>query len=206
MCFKAHFENCSLTHDTIAIGGVRGAYFGLARSGSGSPPLFSLAFVTRQNRLPPASSPDMHLASICRLNPAFGRLVADATVRERMRANPWLASGPMDPGIRTIYKAGRFFVGNAAGEVHALVGEGITLALRGAALLAESLTLHGLANADTAGQAYAAAWKKEFAPRYHASNLFTNLLIRPALAATAAHFLSACPPLLGYAIARSGKW
>jgi len=201
MCFKAHFSHCRLADDTIAIGGAPGVYIGLVRSGAAdSPALFSLAFVTRIDRSA-GNPPDAQLAAILRQNAGFARMLAPAA-----RATPWLASGPLDPGVRTIYRAGRFYVGNAAGEVHALVGEGITLALRAAALLADTLTHHGLEDPDAAGRAYAAAWRKEFAPRYRAANVFANIIMRPPLAAAAAHMLAAHPALLDYCIVRSGKW
>jgi flavin-dependent dehydrogenase len=52
---------------------------------------------------------------------------------------PWLASGPLRPGLRAPYRDGVFAVGNAAGEVHPIVGLGISLAVRSAELLAETL-------------------------------------------------------------------
>ena len=51
----------------------------------------------------------------------------------------WLAAGPIAPGIRTRYADGIFRVGNAAGEAHPIVAEGISMAMQSAWLLAGAL-------------------------------------------------------------------
>jgi menaquinone-9 beta-reductase len=116
-----------------------------------------------------------------------------------------MASGPLEPGIRRIYEDGKFFVGNAAGEVHALVGEGITLAMRGAEVLADVVRELGLGDLAGAGREYEGRWRREFAWRYGAANVFANLMMRPALAGMAGSVLEAWPGLLEACIRRSGK-
>ena len=56
------------------------------------------------------------------------------------RIGPWLAAGPIRPGIRLPRSgAGAFLIGNAAGEAHPIVGEGISMAFQSAWLLCEQL-------------------------------------------------------------------
>ncbi len=196
--FKTHFDSCDLDESTIAIAGGAGIYAGLVRS---SADRTSLAFVIRRDRLARlGNSGDEQLRALLAENPAFGRLL-----RRARRVSPWLTSGPLSPGQRTLYHDGRFFVGNAAGEVHALVGEGITLALRGAALLADAIARHGMNEMDAAGRSYKGTWRKEFVPRCAAANLFANLMMRPSLMSMAASVVSEYPALLNACIRRSGK-
>ncbi len=196
LCFKTHLTNCPLDPSTIAIAGAPGLYAGLVHS---SHDRCSLAFVVSRPRLARLGNrPDDHLAALRTENPAFARLLQNAA-----RSDPWLASGPLDPGIRGAYHDGRFFAGNAAGEVHALVGEGITLALNAAALLADAVARHGLTGA--AGFAYARGWGRAFLPRYRAAQLFANVMMRPRAAACAAGLLSACPPALRFCVRWAGK-
>jgi flavin-dependent dehydrogenase len=103
-----------------------------------------------------------------------------------------------------VYRDGRFFVGNAAGEVHALVGEGITLALRGAAILADTVAALGVGAA--AGAAYERAWRREFALRYHAANVFAHVAMRPGVAGVVAGLLDRQPELMRACVASTGKW
>jgi 2-polyprenyl-6-methoxyphenol hydroxylase-like FAD-dependent oxidoreductase len=196
LCFKAHFTRCDLDPHTIAIGGARGVYVGLVTSSAAR---CSLAFVVHRDRLARCGNgADAQLAALLDENAGFRRLLQNAT-----RAGPWLASGPLAPGIRQVYRDGRFFLGNAAGEVHALVGEGITLALQAGGLLADAIARHGLSEA--AGRAYERRWRRAFTSRYRAAQLFANLIMRPGPAACAAVLLRACPPALCACVRWAGK-
>jgi menaquinone-9 beta-reductase len=233
MCFKCHMEGCDTSDETIAIGGVRGLYAGLVRTsdnGDGrgncvAPPFqavngslrgspephgdvhssrYTLAFVVNVDQIAKlGGGADAHLQHLLMNNRGFRTALANAK-----RIGPWYASGPMAPGVRRIYHDGRFFVGNAAGEVHALVGEGMTLAMRGAMRLAESIAAvdPSLGNLDGIGRAYEHAWNREFRGRYRAANVFAHLMVRPTLATLAAGLLDAFPALLDYCVVRSGKW
>ena len=56
---------------------------------------------------------------------------------------PWLAAGPIHPGIRAGYDQGIFRVGNIAGESHPVIAEGISMALQSGWLLARELIASG---------------------------------------------------------------
>ena len=56
----------------------------------------------------------------------------------RAATGPWLSAGPIRPGIRTRAADGIFAVGNAAGEAHPLIAEGISMAIQSAWLLASA--------------------------------------------------------------------
>ena len=64
------------------------------------------------------------------------------------REGPWLASGPLRPGVRLGQGDGIFRVGNAAGEAHPIVGEGISMALQSAFVLAALLGPDGVRLVD----------------------------------------------------------
>lgn len=202
ICFKAHFTACPLPDDTIALAAAPGLYAGLVRTSDlAAAPRYSLAFVIRRRRIEDiGNSGEAQFQDLLHTNPAFATLLAGAT-----RLSPWLASGPLQPGIREVYRDGRFFVGNAAGEVHALVGEGITLALRSAQLLAHSLTGTTPAALAQAGRNYESRWRRLFLPRYYAANLFAHIMMRPTLAAPLSRCIRALPPLMNWCIRASGK-
>jgi flavin-dependent dehydrogenase len=196
--YKAHFANSFLPENAIAIGGAHGIYAGLVKSNGDRS---SLAFVIRRSRAKRfGPSGDAQLAALLRENAGFSGMLRSAP-----QITPWMTSGPLEPGIRTQYHDGRFFVGNAAGEVHALVGEGITLAMRSAALLADTLIQTGLTNLHRAGALYTHAWRKQFIPRYAAAQLFANLMMRPALAAFTGSFLDTYPEAFAACIRSAGK-
>ena len=64
---------------------------------------------------------------------------------------PWLAAGPIRPGIRSRYDRDIFRVGNIAGESHPIIAEGISMAMQSGWLLAD----HSSRGRDQAGRARA---------------------------------------------------
>jgi len=122
----------------------------------------------------------------------------------------WLAAGPLHPGPRPLYRDGVFSVGNAAGEAHPVVGEGIAMALGSAALLGERLAAmlaKDFTGEDELGvaRAYASAWRRHFAVRLWASERLARLAMLPSAADWAARLLAPAPGLLALAARLSGK-
>jgi len=129
----------------------------------------------------------------------------DAALATATREGTWLASGPLRPGIRVDVADGVFRVGNAAGEAHPIVGEGISMALQSAFVLAaliapERALLTDAASARTAQQsaqrAYAALWRRRFARRLAVASTFAHVAMRPALAAAAWPLVRRWPAIL----------
>jgi flavin-dependent dehydrogenase len=125
------------------------------------------------------------------------------------RDGPWLAAGPIRPGFRLRPAGGVFRVGNAAGEAHPVVAEGISMALQGAWLLAERLVAarRGPRSASWAVVAsdYARAWRQAFGPRLVASAAIAHWAMHPAAVAGAVPFIRRLPALLTWGARLSGK-
>ncbi|MGH8180903.1 MAG: NAD(P)/FAD-dependent oxidoreductase, partial [Steroidobacteraceae bacterium] len=131
------------------------------------------------------------------------------------RVGPWLAAGPIRPGVRLAGARGsEFLIGNAAGEVHPIIGEGISMALQSAWLLCQELA--GSADAfrcDAQGeirrrqiqQRYGARWRAHFSRRMRLAACFAHAAMRPGIAAPLLPLLRRTPALLGIAARMSGK-
>jgi len=123
---------------------------------------------------------------------------------------PWLSVGPLRPGVRIGKKQGPFQVGNAAGETHPLIGEGINMALQSAFLLTSRLVMQPVASID-AGRSreihrdYAAAWRSAFAHRLRLAAAYAHFAMRPELSASATAVLRSWPPVLTKAARWAGK-
>jgi flavin-dependent dehydrogenase len=121
-----------------------------------------------------------------------------------------LSAGPIRPGIRQAYHNGIFCVGNAAGEAHPIVAEGISMAMQGAWLLSEILlagkqktfSAHEL---EVLGRDYRVAWKTNFAPRIRAAACFAHLAMRPATANLILPLMKLFPQMLTLGARWSGK-
>ena len=87
-------------------------------------------------------------------------------------------------------------VGNAAGEAHPLVAEGISMAIQSGWLLARHWE-----DPD----AYARAWRETFAARIRASSLFAALTVPPLPSRASIAVLQRSPAVLTWGARWSGK-
>jgi flavin-dependent dehydrogenase len=101
-----------------------------------------------------------------------------------VRDGSWLSSGPLATGVRLRATDQRFRIGNAAGEAHPILGEGMSMAVQSAALLCGQLLACDGAVPDATRQAevqraYTAAWRASFVPRLRLAAVFAHLAMRP---------------------------
>lgn len=209
--FKANFSGSTLPEGRIDVLTLDGGYGGMVVADGG---MVTLACCVRRDRLSglrggaPGLSASDAVEAWLRLQCAGVRQALHGTRRD----GPWLASGPLAPGVRLQPGDGLFRVGNAAGEAHPILGEGISMAVQSAALLcAHLLGRHGAAAVpDAAAQAglqrdYVAAWRREFGPRLRLAAAFAHLAMRPPGAALMMALVRRWPGLLTQGARWGGK-
>jgi flavin-dependent dehydrogenase len=204
--FKAHFTGASLAPDLMPLLAFPGGYGGMVTADHGR---LSISCCIRRDML-------------ARLRDRHGRVsAADAIFRHLMNScrgvrdvlgtaqidGPWLAAGPSRPGIRSCYEGDIFRVGNAAGEAHPIIAEGISMALQSGWMLATELSRApgGRAGRETAGRRYDAAWKALFSTRVHAAAAVARIALNPGGAALMEAAIRTCPPALTLGAKLSGK-
>ena len=195
--FKANFRAADIAPDLLPVLSFPGGYGGMVVADDG---VATLAGCIREDRLqalraarPGARAGDVFEAMLRRECRGVAAALEGAT-----REGPWLASGPLRPGIRLGRGPGRFDgadgvfrIGNAAGEAHPIVGEGISMALQSTFVLA---ALIGPARAQLVGAAtaheaqrqalavYEAIWRRRFTRRLRVAAAFAHVAMRPGLA------------------------
>lgn len=213
--FKATFRNTALDAGLLPVLAFAGGYGGMVVAGDR---LATLACCIRRDAL-----------AACRRDRGTTDATAGETieallrrecrgVREALagasRVGPWLAAGPLRPGVRLEHQSGTFLIGNAAGEVHPIIGEGISMALQSAWLLCEELAGCPEAFRADAGsemrrrgiqQRYASRWRAHFSRRMHLAACFAHAAMRPRAAAPLLPLLRRAPALLRIAARASGK-
>ena len=188
--FKANFRGASIAADLLPVLSFRGGYGGMVVADDG---IATLACCIREDRLdrvreeqPGARAGDVVEAILRRECAGVAAALEGAT-----REGPWLATGPIRPGIRLGVGDAVFRVGNAAGEAHPIVGEGISMALQSAFLLASLLgpdrdalvDIHRAESAQRRAMAtYEALWRRRFATRLRIAAAFAHVAMRPAAA------------------------
>ena len=204
--FKARFRGARLPAGLMPLVLFPGGYGGLVESNDGC---VSFSCCIRRDALARvraardgAPAGEAVLAHACASARALREALAGAA-----RDGPWLAAGPIRPGIRGQPGGGLFRVGNAAGEAHPLVAEGIGMAIQSGWLLAESLgTRRRLLDEEelgAVGREYERRWRSHFAPRVRASHAFAWATGHALHAAAAA--VSRVPAILAWGARWSGK-
>ena len=125
-----------------------------------------------------------------------------------LREGDWPAAGPIRPGIRRPLQRGIFLIGNAAGEAHPVIAEGISMAIQSAWLLSRRLIANGLESRlslETVAEEYERAWRHQFAIRVRAAAIFAYWAMRPALVNCLLPCLWLKPSLLTVCAQWSGK-
>jgi flavin-dependent dehydrogenase len=208
LAFKASFRGAALPAGRMPVIAFPGGYGGLVQSNEGR---LSFACCIRRDSLVQCRSGVAgmsagaavltHLFRTCR----GVREALDGATREER----WLAVGPLRPGLRAMCSEGYFAVGNALGEAHPIVGEGISMAIQSAWLLCERLIAapRGATSAtwSTIGRDYEAAFRRNFAPRMRAASAFASLAMHRQAAAAATGMFAAAPALLALAARVAGK-
>jgi flavin-dependent dehydrogenase len=208
--FKANFADTQLPLGELPVLAFAGGYGGMVIAGDRK---LTLACCVRRDRLREWRTRLPNVAA----GEAVEALLRDscagvrAALHGAQRVEPWLSVGPLRPGMRAPWTEQRgFAVGNAAGEAHPILGEGISMALQGAWLL--SARLEEQRNALLAGgsqapaaRAYARDWRRNFAGRVRWAALLAQLAMRPGAARALQPVLRRWPGLLTVGAIIGGK-
>lgn len=211
LAFKANFRGASVHEGLLPVLSLDGGYGGMVVADGG---VTTVACCIRRDRLRACrvTSPGLRageaieafLTRECR----GVRIALQAATRD----GPWLAAGPLHPGIRVEAGDGSFRIGNAAGEAHPIIGEGMSMAMQSAWLLCTRLLdagRTGSALADAVqrdvGRRYAEAWRRDFGPRLRLAAAFAHTAMHPASAASLVVLARAWPGLLTLGARFAGK-
>ena len=209
--FKANFRGAALPQGVLPVLCFNGGYGGMVVADA---ELTTLAACIRRDRLDAARAASSGLRA--------GEVVEALLRREcvgvrdalsgAVREGSWLASGPLNPGVRVHANDAIFRIGNAAGEAHPIIGEGMSMALQSAWLLCAHLLRAGHANAaiDPAWQReiaerYATQWRQQFSPRLRLAAAFAHSAMRPMTGAPLIALARLWPGLLTVGARWGGK-
>jgi len=207
--FKASFRDSTLAPGLLPVLALNGSYGGIVVADDGRT---TLACCIRRDRLRacraamPGAVAGVAVAAFLRGScPGLRELLDHARLE-----GSWLTVGPIRPGIRVDDRPDTFRVGNAAGETHPLIGEGINMALQSAKLLARHLLQQPVSTMDSRrtqelNRRYGAAWRLAFTPRLRYAAGYAQMAMRPAFTAPVHAMLTRWPRLLTRAARWAGK-
>ena len=214
LAFKATWRHAHVEPGLLPVLAFPGGYGGIVLGDHG---LVTLAFCIRRDALqraraahPGASAAEAAFAHVRAHCAGIADVVDDAEL-----TGNWLAVGPLQPGIRTAAQGnGQFAIGNAAGEAHPILGEGMSMAIQSAWLLSDHLIAHraqapaadrARSSWSSLGPAYTRAWRANFAPRLRFAAVCAHLAMHPQAAAPLLPLLQRWPRLLTQGARIAGK-
>ena len=209
LAFKANFTGVDLDDGLLPVLSFPGGYGGMVVADGG---VTTLAACVRRDRLEAwrRARPGMPAGDVVE-----AMLQRDCggvrTALERAhREGAWLAAGPLAPGIRLRADDTLLRIGNAAGEAHPIIGEGMSMALQSswllcAELLAPAFDPRGATRQRALARRYAQAWRHAFAPRLRLAALFAHAAMRPAASALLMPLAVRWPALLTHGARWGGK-
>jgi flavin-dependent dehydrogenase len=208
--FKANYRNSALDPALLPVLALPGAYGGMV---IGDHDTATLACCIRRDVLSAcrlryrthtaAQAVEAYIRDSCR---GVAEALAGAELQEA-----WLSVGPIRPGIRMQRhrEVGVFPIGNAAGEAHPIIGEGISMAMQSAWLLCRELiarkAMLATGNHRELWQRYRQTWCRSFAGRLRIAALYAHIAMRPALSRGLLSVLQRWPALLTHGARLSGK-
>ena len=209
--FKANFMGSSLPKGAIHVMALGGGYGGMVIADGGAT---TVACCIRRDRLSAlrVAAPGQRAADVVDAWLRRECVGVQRALRGTARDGPWLTAGPLRPGVHLASHDRFFRIGNAAGEAHPILGEGMSMALQSAALLSSVLLGRsgGAVVPDATVQAqlqrcYAVAWRKAFSTRLRLAAVFAHLAMRPRAADALMQLARVWPGLLTQGARWGGK-
>lgn len=203
LAFKYLFRQTRLSDELMPLIAFPGGYGGMACSKEG---LVGLSVCIRRDILQErrvnygdSTASQAVLRHICETTEAVSSILEAAIEEPDSR----ISAGPIRPGIRFPAPSGIFAVGNAGGEAYPVIAEGISMALQGGKLLAQTLVAHS--DPRVAAIEYHRAWRDQFSMRMNASKFIAHLAMSKGGARLMAQSVRWLPHLLTIGASLSGK-
>ena len=211
LAFKANFRNVNQDKGLLALLSFNGGYGGMVVADGA---IATLACCIRRDTLEALriASPGIRVGDIVEAMLKRECNGVKNALQSAVREGNWLAAGPIDPGIKLQSEDSLFRIGNAAGEAHPIIGEGMSMALQSAWLLCAHLV--GAKNRKMMGNAswqksvashYATQWRQHFAYRLRLAATFAHIAMRPAASVSLLALMRLWPGILTLGAKLGGK-
>lgn len=211
LAFKANFRKVNQDIGLLTLLSFNGGYGGMVIADGA---LATVACCIRRDRLEVlrTASLGMRVGDIVEAMLKLECNGVKNALQSAEREGNWLAAGPINPGIQLKSDDSIFRIGNAAGEAHPIIGEGMSMALQSAWLLCAHLVsaqnhdmMRNVTWQRSVASRYAAEWRQHFAPRLRLAASFAHIAMRPAAAVSLLALMRLWPSMLTLGAKLGGK-
>lgn len=192
IAIKSHYEKSDFPDDLVALHNFNGGYCGLSKTESGAVNVCYLATYKSFKRY---KKPEAFRENVLRKNPCLDHFFLEAT---ELFEKP-LSIAQVSFSKKTAVKDHILMIGDTAGLIHPLCGNGMAMAVKSAQLAAEVILQYyqkkSLERAEMERK-YEQRWKQEFNRRILIGRCLQKIMQKESLAKVSQAVLSSMPFLL----------
>lgn len=189
---KSHFENKGFPNDLVALHNFKGGYCGLSKTESGA---VNVCYLSTYNSFKHAKDPQLFIDNVLRKNPFLDRFFSES---KELFERP-ISIGQVSFSPKSAVNEHIFMLGDAAGLIHPLCGNGMAMAIHSAKIASEVLLGHlkieNRARAEVERE-YQKQWEEHFRKRLTTGKWLQKILLKDSLADFSQAVISKMPFLL----------
>lgn len=199
LAVKAHYKNDNYFSNLVSLHNFKGGYCGLSKTETGA---VNVCYLATYNSFKDYKDPEVYKMQVLRKNPHLNNFFKDA---EPLFENE-LTIAQVSFERKSLVENHILMLGDAAGLIHPLCGNGMAMAIHSAKLAAESILKHyrkeGFDRINIE-KAYMRKWDLNFRSRMKTGRILQKVLLNPALAEISQNLVKQFPALLPAIVAKT---
>lgn len=188
---KSHFQHESFPEDLVALHSFKGGYCGLSKTENEA---VNVCYLATYESFKQHKNPQIFKESVLQRNPFLDRFFTEA---EDLFDKP-LTIAQVSFSQKSLVEDHVIMLGDAAGLIHPLCGNGMAMAIHSAKIASESLLKHLQLKTDRKDleREYVAAWKTQFHRRMMVGKWLQKILLNESFTSISQSIITKMPFLL----------
>ena len=186
---KNHYRKDDFPNDLVELHNFKGGYCGLSKTETGA---VNVCYLATYKSFRQFKDPVLFREKVLRKNPFLDRFFSEA---EEILEKP-LSIAQVSFKPKTAVEDHMLMIGDTAGLIHPLCGNGMAMAIQSARIASEVILKHIQEDRGAMEREYEKLWKQEFTGRLRAGRFLQKVLLNDSLANMSASVVSTFPSLL----------
>ncbi len=199
LAVKGHYESPDFPENTVGLHNFNGGYCGLSKTETGA---VNVCYLATFESFKKYKDPDVFNEKVLRKNPLLDAFFGTS---KPLFVKP-LTIAQISFSRKETVKDHILMLGDAAGLLHPLCGNGMAMAIHSAKLASEAVIKHlnsSTFDREKMEKEYAQKWHKTFSSRLITGKYLQKILLNPSLAEVSQSLVSKMPFLLPHIIKRT---
>ncbi|MDT0685702.1 NAD(P)/FAD-dependent oxidoreductase [Autumnicola psychrophila] len=199
LAVKAHYRHKDYPDNLVSLHNFRGGYCGLSKVENGS---INVCYLATYKSFKEHKSPEDYKDNVLSENPHLKSFFQDA--KPAFEKDLTIAQVSFDE--KSLIENHILMLGDAAGLIHPLCGNGMAIAIHSAKMASEAIL--AFSNKEFSSrieieEKYQMNWNKEFKTRLLTGRMLQSILLNPGMAGVSQNLISKMPFLLPHIIKRT---